>query len=243
MTTDELIANACPRIRDLGWAFYFDAATLARGEELGLDAVTFYMLGRGGVLGDCEGAVVASALGYFNPELVTALWDAGRAKLAPRQAGREYMACCQAFGRTKLTGLEGLGLYCDAAAAVVAAAEVPALSLFAAIAAEPLADDLPARAMQLTTVLRELRGSAHLVAVVASGLPASIAHAIQRPNDWGMFGWPGEAPTPTDDQRAALAAAEALTDTLVRPAYGVLDGSGADALVAGLDVIEPAITG
>ncbi len=243
MTTDELIANACPRIRDLGWAFYFDAATLARGEELGLDAVTFYMLGRGGVLGDCEGAVVASAFGYFNPELVTALWDAGRAKLAPRQAGREYMACCQAFGRTKLTGLDGLGPYCDAAAAVVAAAEVPALSLFAAIAAEPLADDLPARAMQLTTVLRELRGSAHLVAVVASGLPASMAHAIQRPNDWGMFGWPGEAPTPTDDQRAALAAAEALTDTLVRPAYGVLDGAGADALVAGLDVIEPAITG
>ncbi|MDA8341192.1 MAG: hypothetical protein M0007_03065 [Actinomycetota bacterium] len=243
MTTDELIANACPRIRDLGWAFYFDADTLARGEELGLDAVTFYMLGRGGVLGDAEGAVVASAFGYFNPELVTALWDAGRAKLAPRQAGREYMACCQAFGRAKLTGLADLGPYCEAAATVVAAAEVPALSLFAAIAAEPLADDLPARAMQLTTVLRELRGSAHLVAVVASGLPASVAHAIQRPNDWGMFGWPGEAPTPTDEQRAALAAAEALTDRLVRPAYGALDEAGAAALVAGLDVIGPAITG
>ncbi len=243
MTTDELIANACPRIRDLGWAFYFDADTLARGEELGLDAVTFYMLGRGGVLGDAEGAVVASAFGYFNPELVTALWDAGRAKLAPREAGREYMACCQAFGRAKLTGLADLGPYCEAAATVVAAAEVPALSLFAAIAAEPLADDLPARAMQLTTVLRELRGSAHLVAVVASGLPASVAHAIQRPNDWGMFGWPGEAPTPTDEQRAALAAAEALTDRLVRPAYGALDEAGAAALVAGLDVIGPAITG
>lgn len=243
MTTDELIADACPRIRDLGWAFYFDAATLARGEELGLDAVTFYMLGRGGVLGDCEGAVVASAFGYFNPELVTALWDAGRAKLAPRQAGREYMACCQAFGRAKLAGVDGLGPYCDAAAAVVAAADVPALSLFAAIAAEPLAGDVPARAMQLTTVLRELRGSAHLVAVVASGLPAAIAHAIQRPNDWGMFGWPGEAPTASDDQRAALVAAEALTDTLVRPAYGALDGDAAAALVAGLDVIEPAITG
>ena len=39
----------------------------------------------------------------------------------------------------------------------------------------------------------------------------------------------------SDEQRAAGARAEVLTDDLVRPAYAVLDDAGATALLRGLD--------
>ena len=78
MNPEELVAVACPKISDMGWAFYFVPDTVARGEELGLDVVSFYVLGRGGVLGDVESTVIASAFGYFNPTLVAAMWDAAR---------------------------------------------------------------------------------------------------------------------------------------------------------------------
>ena len=54
MTTDELMARACPIIRDIGWAHYFSPEAEATAAQLGLDLFTLYALGRGGVLGDVE---------------------------------------------------------------------------------------------------------------------------------------------------------------------------------------------
>ncbi len=242
MTPEELVAAACPKINAMGWAFYFVPETGARAEELGLDVFSFYALGRGGVLGDVEPAVVASAFGYFNPTLVATMWNAARAVMAPRDAGRAYMECCAAFGRSRFGHLDGLDAFCAAAGAVNDAADPVALALYAGIAAEPLADDLPARAMQLVTVLREFRGGVHLVALRASGLDAKTAHHIHRPDDGAMFGWSEEdAPTITDADRALWTEAEKLTDRLVLPAYSVLDDAGRLALLAGLEAMEKAL--
>lgn len=240
MTPDELIANACPKIGSLGAAFYFHPDTLARGKAIGLDGFRFYFLGRGGVLGDVEARVVHSAFAYFHPGLVQKMWDSARDKMAPRDAGRTYLECCHALGRAKLAGVGGLDAFCAAAEKVNAAVDPAGLALYAGISAEPLPDDLPARALHLIAVLREFRGSAHIVAVLASGLTAPVAHALRRPNDITSFGY-AEAPATTDADRAALDAAEALTDRLVRPAYAVLDAAEADALVAGLDAIAAAL--
>jgi hypothetical protein len=49
---------------DIGASFYFDPATVARSKELGLDGYRFYFLGRGGVLGDVDSAVIHSAFGW-----------------------------------------------------------------------------------------------------------------------------------------------------------------------------------
>ena len=123
------------------------------------------------------------------------------------------------------------------------AADPVGLALYSGIKSEPLADDLPARAMQLVTVLREFRGSAHLIAIRAAGLDAKTAHFIRRPADIGMFGWTdADAPEITDVEVAKLAAADAITDQLVLPAYSVLDEAGRDALVTGLDRIAAALT-
>jgi hypothetical protein len=71
--------------------------------------------------------------------------------------------------------LENLEPFAAAAEKVVLAANPAGLALFAGLAAEPLPEDLPGRAMQLLAVLRELRGSTHLVAVVASGMSPKVA--------------------------------------------------------------------
>ena len=243
MTPEQLVQAASPKIGAMGSAFYFDRATLAKGKELGLDGFRFYVLGRGGVLGDVEAPVVTSAFGYFNPDTVERMWTTAREKVSPRDAGRAYIACCQDFGRARFADLDGLDAFCQAAEAMNAAADPAGLALYAAASSEPLADDPPARAMQLVTVLRELRGSVHLLAVLASGLTPRVAHYLRRPGEYKNFGWGDEPPPVSDDDRAKLAAADALTDRLVLGPYSAPDSAGADALVAGLEAMEARLSG
>jgi len=244
MQTKQLVHEVCPPIGKLGAAWYFDPNTLQVGKELGLDGLRFYFLGRGGVLGDVEWPVVQAAFGYFKPSLVEKMWTTAKQRLAPRDGAKAYLGCCADFGRAHLEAVDGLGAYCEAGEAVIecAMADCAALSLFAGVASEALPADMAARAMVVTATLRELRGSAHLVAVVASGLATPVAHRIARPEATGFFGWEeGEVPEPTDADRAALVAAEALTDTLVERCYGVLTDDGAGALRTGLTSIAAAL--
>lgn len=242
MTPDALVAAVAPLAGDVGGAFYFLPATLARGREIGLDGVRFYILGRGGVLGDVEPAVVISAFGYFNPSMISRLWTTGAQRVPPRQAATAALGCAHQFGREHLSDVDGLEDLCVAAERVVAAADPAGMALFAGFSAEPLPDDLPARAMQLTGVLRELRGSAHLLAVVACGVSPRVAHFIRRPEADEAFGWK-EPPAVTQADHDRLAEADALTDRLLVPAYAVLDDDGAEALVRGLERVHAAVTG
>ncbi len=240
MTPETLVQTACPKIGSLGAAFYFRPETVAVGKANNLDGFRFYFLGRGGVLGDVEAPVIQSAFGYFNGPLVAKIWNSAKERMAPRDAARLYMSCAQDLGRAKFAGIDGLDAFCAAAEKVLAAIDPAGLTLYAGVAAEPLPEDLPARAMHLVMVLREYRGSAHLMAVLCSGLTAAQAHFLRRPDDMGTFGYT-ETPTVTDADRAKLVAAEALTDQLVLPAYSVLDENEAAALVAGLEAMEAAL--
>ena len=236
---DVISAIAAPT-GDIGAAAYFHPDTLARGKELGLDGFRFYFLGRGGVLGDVEPEVVVSAFGYFEPGLVAKMWNSGKERVAPRAAAREYLACNAALGRSRFADLDGLDAYNAAAAAVVAATDLAGLALFAGIAGEPVPDDAPAAAIHHAVLLRELRGSAHLLAIRASGLPAAVAHAVKRPDDLAAFGY-ADPPEITGEHRTALARAEELTDELLVPSFSVLDDGAAEALVAGTTAMHAAL--
>jgi len=242
MNARELMSAIAPKTGDIGASFYFTPATVARGKELGLDGFRFYFLGRGGVLGDVEAAVVHSAFGYFSPGLLDKMWTSAKERLDPREAAREYIACAHAHGRAGLSEVAGLEAYVDAATAVIDAADDSALTLFAGLRAEPVPTDAPAAAYHQAMVLRELRGSAHLVAVTAVGLPSLVAHVIKRPNDVATFGWPEDAHIPTDDDRARLDRAEQITDEILEPAFAVLDDAQAAALVAGTDAMHAALS-
>jgi len=219
-------------------AFYFTPETAARGEKLGLDVFEFYFLGRG--------VCWATSSGRSSPalRLLQALGrrvhvEPGQDPLDPREAAREFLGACHDFGRQHFSAVDALDGFCDAAELVVAAADATACPLFAGLAAEPW-PRTSRRAMQLITTLREFRGGVHLISVIAAGLRPLSAHYLRRPEMMAVFGWAEEdTPSVTDEDRAKLAIADEVTDSLVLPAYGVLDRAGRDALAAGSTVWTP----
>jgi hypothetical protein len=168
------------------------------------------------------------------------MWTTAKERMAPREAARSYLSCAHDFARARFGSIDGLDGFCAAAEQVNGAIEPAGLALYAGLDAEPLPDDLPARAMQLCSVLREARGSTHLLAVVASGLTPRAAHAIKRPTEMAAFGWPEDA-TVSDEDRARWDEAEALTERLLTPAFATLDDAGQAALLAGLDAMRAAL--
>ena len=96
--------------------------------------------------------------------------------------------------------------------------------------------------MQLAASLREYRGSAHLIAVRASGVSGIQAHYIHRPKDMKMFGWAeSEYPHVDEETRARMVAAEELTDALCIAPYSVLNESERASLIAGAKAFEAAL--
>ena len=239
-TTREFMREAAAPIGALGSSFYFAPSTVAVGKEHGLDGFRFYFLGRGGVLGDVESQVIASAFGYFQPALVDKMWRSAKEKMAPRDAARLYLRCAHELAREKLSALDGLDEFCAAATTINDAIEPAGLALYAGIDAEPVPDDAPARALHLIAVLREARGSAHLVAVRAAGLSARAAHQLKRPDDVKTFGW--DDLDLGDDDRARHERAEEITDDILEPAFATVDEPGQDALLDGLRRIGSAMS-
>jgi hypothetical protein len=236
VTPLEIVQQTSPILNEAGNRFYFHPDTLATGKELGLDGFRFYFLGRGGVLGDVEPAVVVAAFGYFSPGVVEAIWSSAKQIMEPREAARAYLACADRLGTARLDGLDGLDGFNEAAEAIIAAVDRSALPLFAGVAAEPLPDHPAARAYRNVIILRELRGSVHLLAIVATGVSPSVAHAIRRPGDVATFGWE-PAPEVSDDDRARLAIADELTDRLLVPSIESLSDAQRDAFVTGVELI------
>ncbi len=242
MKPEELAAAVGAPLNTVGGAYYFHPDSVARSKELGLDGFRFYVLGRGGVLGDVEAPVVQSAFGWFNGGLIAKMWNSARETLDPRQAARELLACGHAIGRAEFSDIDGLDAFNEAAEAVIAATDPAGLALYAGYAAEPLPDDAPARAMQLAITLRELRGSAHIAAVIASGLSPVEAHAIKRPDMVAQFGWE-EEPVLEDRHRHSLAGAEDLTNKITAHGFAGLSETQADALLAGANAMLAALQG
>lgn len=232
--------RATDAIGKIGAAFYFDPATLATGKEAGLDGFRFYVLGRGGVLGDVEPGVVHAAFGYFHVGLVDKIWNSARERVAPRDAARLYIGCGHELGRTKFADIAGLDGFVDAAGQIIANIEGASMPLFAAMRAEPVPTDTPAAAMHQAMVMRELRGSVHLLALTACGVASPVAHAIKRPDDVAVFGY-DEVPEVTDEDRANWHQAENLTDELLEPAYASLTEAQTHALVNGTAAMAHAL--
>lgn len=242
MSLQDVISRAAPIINQAGSAYYFAPDTLARGTELGVDAMAWYIVGRGGAMGDTDPSAVAAAFGYFNPALVIASWTAAVEHISPRDAGREYLACGATFGRARFADIDGIERLAELLGAIDAAADPQGLGLYAALRAEPVVDDAPGRTAQLLTKLREFRGSAHLVAIRSLGIDPRTAHFAKRPEMFKMFGWDDAAtPVVPQDFEARMAEAEAITDRIVTPAFAVLDAAAQADLLAGLTAVKAAL--
>ena len=237
MTAEEAVRGAAGPVGRLGGAWMFDAATQERGAGLGLKGWSWYHCGRGGVLGDTDAAVVVAAFGFFPPELQRKAWDRGRAVLPVTQIAGAYAEACADWGRRSFADVPTAGRLADLlfrAAEAVDVAGIPVFAGWRALAPTVASDD-PARLALALQVMREHRGGLHLVAVVAEGVAPLQAVVSGRygPSNAEFFGWPQPWPDP-EAGRDAMAAAEARTDELVRPAFAALSAQERAELVAGL---------
>jgi len=242
MTPEELVERACPIIGESGGHWMFSPDTGAIGEALGFrDFFVFYVTGRGGALGDVSAEVVAAAKGFFAPELVANIWAEGRQVMTPPQAASAYAEACGQYGRQHLTAVENLGDYCDLANKILGRTNLAGYAMFAAWMNQPRADDPHAQAMQLTNLLREYRGGAHLCATLTHGVSPKHAVGLDGgPSRLKVFGWPQD--TVADPETAeAHEAAERATSLMVLGAYSALSEAEADRFMAVLESIEAAI--
>ncbi len=231
-------------LQRVGAAYYFHPSTLARGKELGLDGFRFYVLGRGGVLGDVEPTVIEAAFGYFSPELINKMWTTAKERLDPRQAAREALGAAYRLGEEAFASVDAdvLDGFNEAAAAAQQGAALGSLSLYAGFVGEPRPDGPAALAMHNAILLRELRGSVHLAAIAVAALEPAVAHAARRPDDVGTFGYP-EPPVVTDEDRAELALVDVATDQSMARVYASLSDEQGRALVTGAQALQDALSG
>lgn len=217
MTSSAIIGLTGP-VGTIGGMWMLHPEVLGPCREVGYpNGYAYYVAGRGGVLGDVEAEVVAAAFGFFAPSLVAKMWTAGIAAEGARAAARRYGAACAEFGRRRLADFEGADRLATLADGLASEVDAAGLSLFAGWRAEPRPADPGARAFFCIHLLRELRGSAHLVAVLASGLsPRDAVLASGGTAHAELFGWRGPFPDVDPTRRDA---AEDLTDEYVERLY------------------------
>lgn len=150
-----------------------------------------YVAGRGGVLGAATGATVSSVFVVFEPTGLAALWDEGVAVHGAGGAADIYWQQTAEFGRKYLAGAQGLDRIAALGEKIISTAPGAGTPLFAGWRGMPLAEDAPARALQVMFILRELRAGVHFNALTVSGIAPIEAHMLNKgPQYAAMFGWP-----------------------------------------------------
>ncbi|WP_406298789.1 hypothetical protein OG948_26115 [Embleya sp. NBC_00888] len=238
LDTARATTRAVKKTVQAGGAFFFAPNTVARGAELGLDGVTLYITGRGGVLGDADDETVVRAFHHFTAETLIPLWEAGRKVAPPARIGELYADCVRAWGREHLADLPEVERLAAITTRIVRANDLGGLApLYAAWRGVPLPDDAPAVLAQNLQTLREHRGGLHILALAAHRLAPVEAQAAEASPYLEFYGHRKPFPEVTADLRARREAAEELTDELVAAGYAVLD----EAEAADFAALEPAL--
>lgn len=220
LTAEKTVQFADEILHDVGTVWMIHPDTQERGTAHGYPKPrAFYFAGRGGVLGDVDAGVVTAAMGWWQPGLVRLMWDRGVAVAGAREGARRYAQACADWATDHITGFTQADRLAELAEKVVTGVPEAGLPLFAGWRAEPLADGGPARLLQLVHVLREWRGSVHLVATTAAGLgPLEAILTNEGPEQARFLGWRDELPD-CDHLKDRHVLAQQTTDRLVADGY------------------------
>jgi hypothetical protein len=145
--------------------------TNERLARLGLDFLTSYVGGRGAVLGEPAGAVVAAAFAWFEPGLVTTLWEAARSAVAHDRLVEARDESTVASLRDVLAS-EDPAEVADLLADAAEPADGMGRPLFSGLRADGRPTDPVHRLWWACGLVREHRGDSHVAAAAAAGLSA-----------------------------------------------------------------------
>lgn len=190
----------------------------------------FWVVGRAGVLGSCPAEVAAGALAFHAPDNVARAWDnlpdgLDHHTVAVHYAGRVAEwgdRVISTFDPDRMERLHTLGRrIIDAAPGCLGA-------IFAGWRALPVPDTVGARVAMTTQIMREMRGAAHINAIVAVGitpLDAILASTNAPPRTGPQYaermGFRGPFRDPAEVREQRLEA-ETLTARILEPFFSVL---------------------
>lgn len=225
MDADELAEITSKELSRVGAAFYFDLLTAVRGEEFGLNSIEFYALGRGGVLGDVEGAVVDEAFTFFDSTMIRSLWDAGRVKVGPEVAAEAYLQSAFDYADRTFGAIDTslLGRFARAARTVAVGVTPGRCALFDGyLRFAPPASPVHA-AIFGAILMRELRGGLHIDAVHDVGLRPVDACYMSSSKIFALHGYnEADVPVVTVELEQKRIDAEQLTSAWMSRCLEVL---------------------
>ena len=229
----------------VGMMYYFDPGTSARGKQLDLDVVSFYALGRGGVLGDIPASEVDDIFFFFKTGAITGMYGGGRAKQTAEIGAKAHLVAAEEYAQRTFGGVptETLAALNDACAALFDTLPSGRWPIYDGYRAFGYSGDVIKDAFRNAILLRELRGGVHTDAIKAANLTSAEACFLDHDGVYfALHGFQEEdKPAVTDETRARRVAAE--EDTTVRMAnlLEVLSDAQRDALVAAGNAMQAAL--
>jgi hypothetical protein len=222
------------RLNALGASLFFDEVTVAHAEAAGIDDVFALYAGRAGVLGDVSAGQAASALGFFDPDVVNDVWEGltrfgSPSWVAEVFAGAMADAAEQRWNAASASAVVALGMQ------VVESVTPAGLALFTGWREVAR---IRADASSVVHALRELRGDLHIQCVSAAGLHPLEAEMVTRGAPAAqLHGWKPPYPDPSRFVDR-VAAAEAATSERMAHIYGAaLSEVELDDLAAAVDTL------
>ena len=212
--------------------FMLHPETFAQSSAAGYDnPFAGYVAGRGGVLGEATGDTVSSVFVVFEPDFVRAMWEEGVAVRGAADAAELYWGQVAGFARKYLAGAEGMDRIATLGEKIIAVTPGAGLPLYAGWRTMPLADDPPARALQVMFVLRELRCGVHFNFLTGSGITPVEAHMLNKGEQYTkMFGWPEPFANGADKKERYAEVEQATNRRMAEIFASALDGDEADEL-------------
>jgi hypothetical protein len=234
MTDLAVVASIGARVDGLG-GIWMGAPVMAVGSALGLEGYPwpFYMVGRGGVLGDVDPDTIAEAMVFPAPELVRSAWANGRELLSVEEGVQRFIGCAYGWAPAAIGAAPNLERAVALLEALATSVDCASAPLAAGWRDVPAPGGLPERAAWAINVLREQRGGIHAACVVAAGLsPVESVMATEGEFMAQMYGWPAPYPD-VEASKVRKAPVELATNEAVARTYGALD-AGSLAELAGL---------
>ena len=202
-------------IHDIGTAIYLSPDVFGWAAEWGwTNAFAFYFAGRGGMLGEVKADVVTSAFGWFEPNVVKAMFQEGAAKDGAPTAAARMAEAHSMWGQKYFGEVKGLDEIVAVTEELVDGLEGSGIPLFVGWRDAERSESNAGRAAQLMQILREWRGGLHLVSTTAVGLgPLEAILTNEGPGQAKFFGWPEPFPD-CEAIKSKHDEAEAMTDRL-----------------------------
>jgi hypothetical protein len=187
----EVVRATSVPIHDIGTAIYLSPDVFEWAAGWGWsNPFAFYFAGRGGMLGDVGPEVVTSALGWFEPNAIKAMYSEGIGVAGARDAAARMAEAHAKWGRKHYSDVEELDDVVAVTEQAVDGLEGSAIPVFAGWRNAPRCETTAGRAAQLMQILREWRGGLHLVATTAVGLsPLEAILTNEGPGQAKFLGW------------------------------------------------------